>query len=77
MSYPGNYDFVPHAIAADNAPIGMLIVEDNSGQDEKIIAVPSPHLTRRYEGITNYSDIPIGERARRHQMRFGLPAQDP
>ncbi|WP_295807889.1 inorganic diphosphatase [uncultured Nitratireductor sp.] len=39
-------------------PIGVLIMEDNSGQDEKIIAVPSPHLTRRYESVKNFTDLP-------------------
>ncbi|UUP17432.1 inorganic diphosphatase [Nitratireductor thuwali] len=39
-------------------PIGVLVMEDNSGQDEKIIAVPSPHLTRRYEKVENYTDLP-------------------
>lgn len=39
-------------------PIGVLIMEDNAGQDEKIIAVPSPHLTRRFEDIHNYDDLP-------------------
>lgn len=39
-------------------PIGVLVMEDNSGHDEKIIAVPSPHLTRRYVGVANYSDVP-------------------
>jgi inorganic pyrophosphatase len=39
-------------------PIGVLIMEDNAGQDEKILAVPSPHLTQRYEGVTNFSDLP-------------------
>lgn len=39
-------------------PIGVLVMEDNSGQDEKIIAVPSPHLTKRYEKIFNYDDLP-------------------
>jgi len=39
-------------------PIGALLMEDDSGKDEKIIAVPSSHLTRRYEGIDNYSDLP-------------------
>ncbi len=39
-------------------PIGVLIMEDNSGQDEKIIAVPSPSTTRRYEDVHNYSDLP-------------------
>ncbi|MDN2582552.1 inorganic diphosphatase [Aquibium sp. ELW1220] len=39
-------------------PIGVLIMEDNAGQDEKVIAVPSPHLTRRYEKVHNYTDLP-------------------
>jgi inorganic pyrophosphatase len=39
-------------------PIGVLIMEDNAGQDEKIIAVPSPHLTKRYEKVFNYTDLP-------------------
>jgi len=30
-------------------PIGVLIMEDNAGMDEKIISVPSTHLTKRYE----------------------------
>jgi inorganic pyrophosphatase len=28
-------------------------MEDDSGKDEKIIAVPSGHLTRRYDDIHN------------------------
>ncbi|WP_102960640.1 inorganic diphosphatase [Mangrovicella endophytica] len=39
-------------------PIGVLVMEDNSGQDEKVIAVPSPKLTRRYEMITEASQLP-------------------
>ena len=39
-------------------PIGVLIMEDNSGQDEKIIAVPGPHLTKRYENVHEFSDLP-------------------
>lgn len=39
-------------------PIGVLVMEDDSGQDEKIISVPSPHLTRRYEKIYDYTDLP-------------------
>jgi inorganic pyrophosphatase len=35
-------------------PIGVLVMEDNAGKDEKIIAVPSPHLTRRYENVHEY-----------------------
>ena len=36
----------------------MLIMEDNAGADEKIIAVPSPKLTRRYENDFEYTDLP-------------------
>lgn len=39
-------------------PIGVLIMEDNAGQDEKVIAVPSPHLTKRYENVTEYTQLP-------------------
>lgn len=39
-------------------PIGVLIMEDQAGQDEKVVAVPSPHLTRRYEDVHEYSDLP-------------------
>jgi len=39
-------------------PVGVLMMEDNMGQDEKIIAVPSPHITRRYEAITEYTHLP-------------------
>ncbi|MBX3630775.1 MAG: inorganic diphosphatase [Nitrosomonas sp.] len=39
-------------------PIGVLVMEDNAGRDEKIVAVPSPHLTKRYENIFNYDDLP-------------------
>ena len=34
------------------------MMEDDSGKDEKIIAVPSSHLTKRYEGVNNFSDLP-------------------
>jgi inorganic pyrophosphatase len=39
-------------------PIGVLVMEDNAGRDEKIIAVPSPHLSRRYENVHECSDMP-------------------
>ena len=39
-------------------PIGVLIMEDNAGQDEKILAVPARKLTRRYDHVENYSDLP-------------------
>ncbi|MDJ0916940.1 MAG: inorganic diphosphatase [Woeseiaceae bacterium] len=39
-------------------PIGVLIMEDNAGLDEKIMAVPTPALSRRYDGVKDYSDLP-------------------
>jgi inorganic pyrophosphatase len=39
-------------------PIGVLIMEDNAGEDEKIIAVPSAKITKRYEKVFNYTDLP-------------------
>jgi inorganic pyrophosphatase len=39
-------------------PIGVLVMADNAGQDEKVIAVPSPHLTQRYDGVNDYTDLP-------------------
>ena len=39
-------------------PIGVMMMEDDGGMDEKILAVPVPKLTRRYDKITNYTDLP-------------------
>ena len=39
-------------------PVGVLLMEDNAGQDEKIIAVPSAHITQRFDGVVNFSDLP-------------------
>ena len=38
--------------------VGVLLMEDESGVDEKLIAVPAAKLTRRYEMIANYTDLP-------------------
>jgi inorganic pyrophosphatase len=40
-------------------PVGVLRMEDDGGQDEKIIAVPHPKLTKRYLNVHNYTDIPL------------------
>ncbi len=39
-------------------PIGVMVMEDDGGKDEKIIAVPSHKLTQRYDKIENYTDMP-------------------
>ena len=48
---------IPGAIMSCRV-VGALMMEDESGGDEKIIAVPTSKLTRRYEGVQNYSDLP-------------------
>ncbi len=54
---PNQRPIVPGAIM-NCRPIGVLMMEDESGGDEKIIAVPSARLTRRYENIKDYNDLP-------------------
>lgn len=48
---------VPGAIMSCR-PIGVLLMEDESGQDEKIIAVPGDKLTKRYAKVRDVSDLP-------------------
>ena len=48
---------VPGAIIAVR-PIGVLRMKDEAGMDEKIVAVPVPRLTRRYEKIFELGDLP-------------------
>ena len=33
-------------------------MEDEAGGDEKLIAVPSSKLTKRYENVKTYTDLP-------------------
>ena len=39
-------------------PVGVLVMDDDGGQDEKVLAVPSSRLTKRYEKVQNHSDLP-------------------
>ncbi|MET0497770.1 MAG: inorganic diphosphatase [Steroidobacteraceae bacterium] len=48
---------VPGAMVAVR-PVGVLKMEDEAGHDEKIIAVPVTRLTRRYEKVLTYTDLP-------------------
>ena len=38
-------------------PIGMLEMEDESGGDAKLLAVPGDKLTPLYQGVKEYSDV--------------------
>jgi len=48
---------VPGA-AINCRPIGVLVMEDDGGEDEKVVAVPSTHVSRRYESVQSYEDLP-------------------
>jgi inorganic pyrophosphatase len=39
-------------------PVGVLVMEDDGGGDEKVIAVPSDKITLRYERIKTVKDLP-------------------
>jgi inorganic pyrophosphatase len=39
-------------------PVGVLMMEDEAGPDEKIIAVPVDQLNPYYSGIRGYEDLP-------------------
>ncbi len=39
-------------------PIGVLVMEDDAGLDEKVLAVPSDHVSKRYSGVSNHTDLP-------------------
>jgi inorganic pyrophosphatase len=48
---------VPGAVIAVR-PIGVLIMQDEAGADEKIIAVPASRLTKRYDRVIEATDLP-------------------
>lgn len=39
-------------------PIGVLVMEDEKGEDEKVVAVPSTAISRRYENVHEFMDLP-------------------
>jgi inorganic pyrophosphatase len=50
-------EIVPGAVMSCR-PIGVLFMEDEAGGDEKILAVPSHKLTKRYDKVKSYADLP-------------------
>jgi inorganic pyrophosphatase len=38
--------------------VGVLLMEDESGGDEKLLAVPTVKLTQRYAKVANFTDLP-------------------
>ena len=53
----GQVPVVPGAIIRCR-PVGALMMEDNAGMDEKILAVPVDKLHPFYTGVKNYQDLP-------------------
>ena len=53
----GQRALVPGAVVRAR-PIGVLLMEDDGGEDEKTLAVPHQKLTRFYEKGQNYTDLP-------------------
>jgi inorganic pyrophosphatase len=51
------YPLTPGCVIAVR-PVGVLIMEDEAGQDEKILAVPISKLTKLYDNIQSYKDLP-------------------
>jgi len=51
---------VPVAVGSvmRSRPIGVLLMEDEAGLDEKILAVPHAKLHPYYNEITSYADLP-------------------
>ncbi|HEY8352124.1 MAG TPA: inorganic diphosphatase [Sphingomonadales bacterium] len=39
-------------------PIGVLLMEDEGGKDEKILAVPTDKLFPFYKGVKSYKELP-------------------
>jgi inorganic pyrophosphatase len=54
---PNNIPVVPGCVVRCR-PIGVLLMEDENGQDEKIIALPIDKLNPFYTGIKSYKDMP-------------------
>ena len=53
----GNRPLVPGCVVRAR-PVGVLMMTDDKGEDEKILAVPHPKLTAYYDRIATYHDLP-------------------
>jgi inorganic pyrophosphatase len=54
----GNVPVIPGAVIRCR-PVGALLMEDQAGIDEKIIAVPVDALHPFYSGVNSYLDLPV------------------
>ena len=54
----GNIAVVPGAVIRSR-PIGVLIMEDEAGMDEKLLMVPVDQLHPYYSEVTSYEELPV------------------
>jgi inorganic pyrophosphatase len=54
----GQVPVVPGAIIRCR-PVGALLMKDEAGPDEKIVAVPADKLHPFYKGVKSYKDLPV------------------
>lgn len=53
----GRRAVIPGCVLAAR-PVGVLVMEDDKGMDEKILAVPATRLHPFYTDVVNYTDLP-------------------
>ncbi len=53
----GRHPIVPGAVVRSR-PVGVLMMEDEGGQDEKILAVPVDKLHPYYSNVGSYRNLP-------------------
>ena len=53
----GRHELAPGSVIRAG-PVGVLMMEDEKGGDEKIVAVPHAKIDAFYDGITSYTQLP-------------------
>ncbi len=53
----GRHQLVPGSVIR-SVPVGVLVMEDDGGKDEKILAVPHSKIDPFYKGIDSYEQLP-------------------
>lgn len=53
----GRVQVLPGAVVRAR-PVGVLVMEDEKGQDEKVMSVPVDELHPYYRDVTSYRDLP-------------------
>jgi len=53
----GRHEVAPGSVIRA-VPVGVLMMEDEKGGDEKIVAVPHKKIDAFYDGITSYNQLP-------------------